>query len=90
MAMESMKETGAIEYSCDVLMGLGLTAIEAVKEDSDTGRKKAIIAAKKEAKKEREDTGDLKLSLVVLKNRNGKTGEIPLIFHTPNNHFRSV
>lgn len=90
VAMESMKETGAIEYSCDVLMGLGLTAIEGVEEDGEGKRKKAIADAKREAKKEREKTGDLKLSLVVLKNRNGKTGEIPLIFHTPNNHFRSV
>jgi len=90
VAMESMKETGAIEYSCDVLMGLGLTAIEGVEEDGEGKRKKAIAEAKRKAKEEREKTGDLKLSLVVLKNRNGKTGEVPLIFHTPNNHFRPL
>lgn len=90
VAMESMKETGAIEYSCDVLMGLGLTAIEDVGEDGEKARKTAITKAKKEAREEREKTGDLKLSLVVLKNRNGKTGEVPLIFHTPNNHFRPL
>jgi len=90
VAMESMKETGAIEYSCDVLMGLGLTAIESVDDSGEKKRKEAIAEAKKQAREEREKTDDLKLSLVVLKNRNGKTGEVPLIFHTPNNHFRSV
>jgi len=90
VAMESMKETGAIEYSCDVLMGLGLTAVEAVDDEGEKTRKKAIAEAKRKARKDRDKTGDLKLSLVVLKNRNGKTGEVPLIFHTTNNHFRSV
>lgn len=59
VTMEAFKESGAIEYSSDVLIGLQLKG--AGQKDFDA------IAAKKKSPRE--------IELVVLKNRNGRAGD---------------
>lgn len=59
VTMESFKESGAIEYSSDVLIGLQLKG--AGKKDFD------VNEAKKRSPRE--------IELVILKNRNGSTGD---------------
>ena len=59
VTMESFKESGAIEYSSDVL--IGLQAKGAGKKDFD------VNAAKRKDPRE--------IELVILKNRNGRTGD---------------
>ena len=59
VTMEAFKESGAIEYSSDVLIGLQLKG--AGKKDFDAN------AAKKKSPRE--------IELVILKNRNGSTGD---------------
>lgn len=59
VTMEAFKESGAIEYSSDVLMGLQFEGTGGAKFDAD------------EAKKQH----PRKVELVILKNRNGLTGE---------------
>ena len=65
VSMEAFKESGAIEYSSDVLIGLQFKA--AVAENGKEVRNAATI---NEAK--RKDPREVEL--VILKNRNGKTG----------------
>ena len=72
--MGSFKESGSIEYSCDVLMGLQLKGIG----DSDFNVDKA------KQKNPRE------LILKILKNRNGKTGgEIEFTYYPQYNYFEN-
>lgn len=75
IAMASFKESGAIEYSSDVLIGLQLEG--AGSEGFDVDQAKAENPRKIEA--------------IILKNRNGATGgKINYNFYTPYNYFREV
>lgn len=72
ISMESFKESGAIEYSSDVLIGLQLKG--AANKDFDP------TAAKKKYPRE--------IEMVILKNRNYKTGDvISLAFYPKYNYF---
>lgn len=72
VTMEAFKESGAIEYSSDVLIGLQLKG--AGKKDFDANE------AKKKSPRE--------IELVILKNRNGSTGDrIELQYYPMFNYF---
>ena len=69
ISMEAFKESGAIEYGSDVLLGLQIKGMESQAGDSiATANRNAIKHAKGKATREME--------LHVLKNRNGITGAI--------------
>ncbi len=78
VSMQSFKESGAIEYSSDVLIGLQLKG--AGTKDPETGKVFDPTEAKKKNPRE--------IELVILKNRNGQTGtKIPLEFYPLFNYF---
>lgn len=73
--LEAFKESGSLEYGSDVLMGLQLKG--AGKRDFDS------IEAKRKNPRE--------IELVILKNRNGKTGEkLDLEYYPLFNYFKEV
>lgn len=75
VTMEAFKESGAIEYSSDILIGLQLKG--AGKKDFDANE------AKKKSPRE--------IELVILKNRNGSTGDrIELQYYPLFNYFKEV
>ena len=75
VTMEALKESGAIEYSSDILIGLQLKG--AGKKDFDANEAKT--------KNPRE------IELVVLKNRNGATGKkVELEYYPLFNYFKEV
>ena len=75
VSMEALKESGAIEYSSDVVIGLQLEG--AGGKDFDIDKAKAADPRKIEA--------------VILKNRNGRTGDIvPFEYEARFNLFRDV
>lgn len=75
VSMQAFKESGAIEYSSDILIGLQLKG--AGQKDFD--------ATEAKSKNPRE------IELVILKNRNGKTGtKIPLEFYPLFNYFTEM
>ena len=72
VTMQSFKESGSIEYSSDVLIGLQLEGVGSVGFDVD--RAKSL--------------NPRRIEVVVLKNREGKTGAtIPFQYHTTYNLF---
>ncbi|MCK4024562.1 DNA primase [Streptococcus suis] len=72
VSMQAFKESGAIEYSSDILIGLQLKG--AGQKDFD--------ATEAKSKSPRE------IELVILKNRNGKTGgKVPFEFYPMFNYF---
>ena len=75
VSMQAFKESGAIEYSSDILIGLQLKG--AGEKDFDP------TEAKKKNPRE--------IELVILKNRNGQTGtKIPLEFYPLFNYFTEM
>ena len=75
VSMEAFKESGAIEYSSDVLIGLQLKG---------AGQKDFDINAEK-------NRNPRNIELVILKNRNGSTGEkISYRYYSMFNHFEEV
>ena len=73
VTMEAFKESGAIEYSSDVLIGLQLAG--AGKKDFDATAEK--------------QKNPRTVELVILKNRNGKTGsKINFVYYPLFNYFK--
>lgn len=81
-SMSSFKESGAIEYSSDVLMSLepfGLVYGKDDKGKNQTTYKEFRLSTEKE------------VGLVILKNRMGKTGDpLPFIYHSLFNCYEEV
>ena len=72
VSMQAFKESGAIEYSSDILIGLQLKG----------AGQKEFDATEAKSKSPRE------IELVILKNRNGKTGDkVPFEFYPMFNYF---
>lgn len=80
VTMQAFKESGAIEYSCDVLIGLQLKGVRGDKRKGDNFNPNE---AKKKYPRE--------VELVVLKNRNGAIGDILNYDYYPMfNYFREL
>lgn len=68
ISMAALKESGAIEYTADVCLGLQHANMEQIKTGTSAGKAEKTIRQMK-GKSERD------MEIVVLKNRNGKIGE---------------
>lgn len=69
--MAAFKESGAIEYGSDVLIGLQLYGLGYKLNEDDKAREKRIRELIKKAEKD----DDISIQVRVLKNRNGKRGD---------------
>ena len=79
---DSFKESGSIEYSADVLIGIhprGMKQPQSEKDKIRAENKKNVKACMKKTERD--------LEAVVLKNRNGETGTINLKYFTPCNRY---
>ena len=89
----SFKESGAIEYTSDVLMALQFKGMDYRKKDDDKyedekSRTARIIQLRNEQEKNAETPGKpQELQLKILKNRNGRKGSVDLEFHPMFNCF---
>lgn len=85
--LASFKESGAIEYSCDVLLGLQYKGMDYVSGEREADRNKRVRgmmeAATEKGKKGQAQTIQVK----VLKNRNGSRGDAVLDFYPMFNYF---
>lgn len=81
VSMVSFKESGAIEYSSDVLLGLQPSAMN---ENQDAAANKKIMQEVKKSEIR-------KVKLVILKNRNGRSGgEIEFDYYSCFNYFEEI
>jgi len=79
ISMQSFKESGGIEYSADVLVGLQLKAVE----NKDDGKTNSNFNVEIEKKKEPRE-----VELKVLKNRRGQSGKkIDFYYYPKYNYF---
>lgn len=81
ISMASLKESGAIEYTADVCLGLQHANMEQIKAGT-TGKAEKTIRQMK-GKSERD------MEIVILKNRNGKIGEeLSFLYYAMFHHFK--
>ena len=86
--LSSFKESGAIEYSSDVLIGLQYTGMDYQEGEAEKAREKRI----RELRRDQEAKGRLgqaqSIQLKVLKNRYGAKGDVILSFYPMFNYYR--
>ncbi len=83
ISMSALKESGAIEYTADVCLGLQHANMEQIKTGTSTGKAEKTIRQMK-GKSERD------MEIVVLKNRNGKIGEeLSFQYYAMFHHFNN-
>lgn len=88
VSMAAFKESGAIEYSSDVLIGLQYPYMEYEPGEGDAGRKSRIRASRA-ADIRRSRAGEpLDINLKILKNRNGAKDAINFVYHPWFNCYR--
>ncbi len=81
ISMAALKESGAIEYTADVCLGLQHANMEQIKTGTSTGKAEKTIRQMK-GKSERD------MEIVILKNRNGKIGEeLSFSYYAMFHHF---
>lgn len=92
VSMSSFKESGAIEYSSDVLIGLEPVYIITDPMFNQRSSKEQANLIKEAKQRERDhfiETGKRRLALKILKNRNGKANqEIEFEYTVKFNHYR--
>ena len=84
ISMAALKESGAIEYTADVCIGLQLSNMDQIKVGTSTGKAEKTIRQMK-GKPERD------MEIVIFKNRNGKIGdELPFKYYAMFHHFDPI
>ncbi len=84
ISMAALKESGAIEYTADVCIGLQLSNMDQIKVGTSTGKVEKTIRQMK-GKTERD------MEIVILKNRNGKIGdEVQFKYYAMFHHFKII
>lgn len=83
VSMASFKESGAIEYSSDVLLGLQYWGSEYKDGESENERKKRMRQEKEARREEIRKGNPAKVELKILKNRNGRRGDRLLFDYYP-------
>ena len=85
--MASFKESGAIEYSSDVLIGLQYDGMDYQEGEADKAREKRIRGLMKQAVADGKAGKPQKIQVKVLKHRNGSKGDTLLDFYPMFNYF---
>ena len=85
--MASFKESGAIEYSSDVLIGLQYEGMDYQEGEADKARDKRIRKLMKQAVEDGKAGKPQKIQVKVLKHRNGSKGDAYLDFYPMFNYF---
>ena len=85
----SFKESGAIEYSSDVLLGLQYAGMDILPGESDKDHKVRIRSIQPDNEAKILNRQPIDIELKVLKNRNGRRGRTSFHFHPRYNVFWS-
>ena len=85
--LTSFKESGAVEYSSDVLIGLQYMGMDYMEKEKDGDRQKRVRELLKEQKALGRSGKAQSIHVKVLKNRNGSTDDTQLDFVPMFNHF---
>lgn len=97
VGFDAFKESGIIEYTADVLIGLNFKELETEDDETATDKKagkakgpKNPITVRNENNQKKKNAEPIEISFNVLKNRNGLTGSTPLHFISMFNYFEDA
>ena len=90
VSMASFKESGAIEYSSDVLIGLQYQGMDYKDGEDAPKRKERIRGILKEASTAAANGLPVKIECKILKHRNGRKGSVAFDFFARFNYFRET
>jgi replicative DNA helicase len=85
--MASFKESGAVEYSSDVLIALQYQGMDYQEGEADKARQKRVRALLTENMLAGRNGKGQKIQVKILKNRNGSKGDTELLFYPMFNYF---
>lgn len=88
--LASFKESGAIEYSSDVLIGLQYEGMDYQEGEADKAREKRIRELMKDAVEDGKNGKPQKIQVKILKHRNGSKGDALLDFYPMFNYFTAT
>ena len=86
--MASFKESGAIEYSSDVLIGLQYKGWDYKEGESEQGRQKRLREVSQRMEQAARNLSSQDMQIKILKNRNGVKGDLFFDFFPAFNYFR--
>ena len=89
VSFASFKESGAIEYSSDVLMGMQYAGMDRAAEGNNSSRSKQAQDLYKENMEKVAAGSPIGIELKVLKNRSGRKGQVSFLFRPQFNMFES-
>ena len=90
VSMAAFKESGAIEYSSDVLIGLQYSGWERGEKEKDSEYRQRIRARLKEIFSDSAEGTPVGVDLKILKHRNGKKGTVRFQFYSMFNLFKET
>ena len=88
VSMASFKESGAIEYSSDVLIGMQYNGYDYQEGETDGARIKRLRCINKAMEQAARDLSSQDIQVKILKNRNGVKGSLLFDFFPAFNYFR--
>ena len=86
--MSAFKESGAIEYSSDVLIGLQIAGIDKASGESDKDYKERFAKTLENVAAAKAKGEEIGVEAKILKHRNGRTGTVTFSFNPRYNFFR--
>ena len=89
VSMASFKESGAIEYSSDVLIGLQYAGWDYVKGENPSDRQQRLNTLRGQIDNEIKQGGGVTIQLKILKHRNGQRGSLKFEYFPLFNYFRA-
>ena len=90
VSMASFKESGAIEYSSDVLIGLQYKDYDYQEGEAEQSRQKRLREVIKKMEQAARALSSQEIQLKILKNRNGVKGSLLFDFYPAFNCFRPI
>ena len=90
VSMKSYKESGAIEYSSDVLIGLQYKDMDYQKGEKQPQRLERIAEIIKDVNQRAKNGQDIEIEVKVLKNRNGQRDRTIIKYYPMFNYFEDV
>lgn len=86
--MAAFKESGAIEYSSDVLIGLQIAGIDKASGESDKDYKERFAKTLESVATAKANGEPIGIEAKILKHRNGRTGTVTFSFYPRYNFFQ--
>ena len=90
VSMQSFKESGAVEYSSDVLFGLQYAGMEYIEGDTDKKRKERLRELTATIYRNKRERKPIEIELKCLKSRNGYQFSMGFYMQPAYNHFEQI